>query len=234
MRIEIWSDIACPWCYVGKRNLEAALADFDHADEVELVWRSFELDPSAPYEREGAYAGHLAAKYRSSPEDAQAMIDRMAETGAAAGVELRFDRVRSGNTFDAHRLLHHARHRGAGGAMKERLMRAYLTEGVLMSDVHELRRLAVEVGLDEDEVVAVLSAETYAEDVREEESTAHDLGAGGVPFFVVDRRFALGGAQPPATLLQVLQQAWEAGHPTLTTVPADAPAPGCGEDGCAI
>jgi predicted DsbA family dithiol-disulfide isomerase len=113
MRVEIWSDVVCPWCYVGKRNFEAALEQFEHRDQVEVIWRAFELDPSAPVEREGDYATHLARKYGMSLAQAQNMIQTMTATGAKAGAVLDFDRARPGNTFDAHRLLHLARERGS-------------------------------------------------------------------------------------------------------------------------
>src|SRR5918997_3553566 len=133
MRVEIWSDIACPWCYIGKRRFEAALARFDHRDEVEVVWRSFELDPGAPAEREGDLAGHLARKYGATREQVIARQDGMAAMAAEDGLDLRFDLVRGGHTFDAHRLTHLAAAHDLGDAMIERLFRAHHTEGLLSS-----------------------------------------------------------------------------------------------------
>ncbi|QWC84666.1 DsbA family oxidoreductase [Nocardioidaceae bacterium] len=243
MRIDVWSDIACPWCYVGKRHLESALAQFGEAQpdaEVEVVFRSFELDPQAPAEREGDYVQMLASKYRASHDKAQAMLDQMTMTGFEAGLDLRFDKVRPGSTFDAHRLLHLGRARGLGAEVKERLMRAYLTEGVLMSDLDELRRLGVEAGLDDDEVSAVLSADTYGEDVRTEEETAYELGCSGVPFFVVDRAYAINGAQPAERILEVLQTAHAEARQTVPSAagPADSAhhehGPDCSGGTCAI
>src|SRR3954454_10936494 len=129
MQIGIWSDIACPWCFVGKRRFEAALEQFEHRDEVQVTWRSFELDPDAPAARDGDHTAHLAAKYGTSVAQAQAMHDRMTEMAAAEGLTFRFDLVCSGNTFDAHRLTHLAAAHGRQDAMEERLMRAYLEEG---------------------------------------------------------------------------------------------------------
>ena len=143
MHVEIWSDIACPWCYVGKRRFEAARAAFEHRDEVEVTWRSFELDPGAPRERPGDRAEHLAAKYGSSVEQARAMQENMTQVAAGEGLDFRFDIARDGTTFDAHRLLHLAAASGRQDALKERLMRAYLTEGELMSDAETLTRLAL-------------------------------------------------------------------------------------------
>jgi predicted DsbA family dithiol-disulfide isomerase len=207
VHVEIWSDIACPWCYVGKRRFEAALSSYEHRDEVTVTWRSFELDPQAPPEREHDGATHLAQKYGMSRDEALAMQARMTETAAADGLEFRFDIARGGNTFDAHRIVHLAAAHGEQEAMQERIMRAYLTEGQLISDHATLERLAVEVGLAPDEVRGVLSSDRYAADVRADERTAALLGINAVPFFVVDRALGASGAHPPEQLLELLRQA---------------------------
>jgi predicted DsbA family dithiol-disulfide isomerase len=209
MRVEIWSDVVCPWCYVGKRNFEAALAEFEHRDQVEVIWRAFELDPSAPAEREGDYATHLARKYGMSVPQARTMIETMAATGARAGVVLDFDRARPGNTFDAHRLIHLAGERGVQAAVKERFLRATFTDGEPIGDRDVLLRLAVEAGLSKDEAAAVLESDAYATEVRADESLALDLGISAAPFFVLDRIFGVPGAQPPDVILKALQRAWE-------------------------
>ena len=213
MHVEIWSDIACPWCYVGKRRFEAALAAFAHRDEVRVTWRSFELDPGAPPEREGDRAEHLAAKYGSSVEQAHAMHAQMTDMAAAEGLEFRFDLARAGNTFDAHRLVHLAAAHGRQDAMQERLMKAYLSEGELMSDRPALTRLAIEVGLDADEVHETLATDRFAAEVREDERTAAALGVNAVPCFVIDRRIGAPGAQPPEVLAGFLQRGWESRSP---------------------
>lgn len=229
MNVEIWSDIACPWCYVGKRRFESALAAFEHRDEVSVTWRSFELDPGAPLERAGDLAEHLARKYGSSLEQARMMQEQMTEVAAGEGLEFRFDIARDGNTFDAHRLTHLAAAHGLQDAMEERLMRAYLTEGALMSDEAVLRRLAAEVGLPAGEVDELLAGDGYASDVRDDERTAASLGISAVPFFVVDRRYGAPGAQPPEVLLGLLRRAYAETRPALVTVPdGDS----CGVDGC--
>ncbi|MDP3712488.1 MAG: DsbA family oxidoreductase [Mycobacteriales bacterium] len=204
MRIDIWSDVVCPWCYVGKRRLETALAQFPHP--VEVVWHSFELDPSAPAERTGGYVDHLAAKYGRSLAEAQGMLDAMTETAAVEGLDFRFDLARGGSTFDAHRLLHLAAAKGLQGELKERLLRATFTEGEPIGHPEVLTRLAVSVGLEEAEVSWVLSGEAYADAVRQDEAEARRLGISGVPFFVVDGRYGVSGAQPAEVLLQVLEQ----------------------------
>ncbi len=227
MHVEIWSDIACPWCYVGKRRFEAALAAFEGAEEVRVTWRSFELDPTAPAERPEDGATHLAGKYGTSVEQARAMERRMTETAAGDGLEFRFDRLRLGNTFDAHRIVHLAAAHGLQDAMEERLMRAYLTEGELISDHATLRRLAEEVGLPAADVVETLATERWAEEVRDDERTAAALGITAVPFFVVDRAIGASGAQPPETLLELLRRARP--EPALDVVAEGA---ACGPDGC--
>lgn len=225
MRIDVWSDIACPWCYVGKRRLERAVATFSH--EVEIVYHSFELDPRAPRVRDDkSYVERLATKYMVPLAQAQQMIDRITRTGAEEGLELRFDRARSGNTFDAHRLLHLARERGVQGALKERLMRAYFTEGVAIGVADELVPLAVEVGLAEPEVREVLASDRYAEDVRRDEERAEELQITGVPFYVMGNRVAVPGAQSSDIMLGALERAW------ADTAAREAQGPVCGPDGC--
>lgn len=228
MKVEIWSDIACPWCYVGKRRFEAALAEFEHRDEVEVTWRSFELDPNAPREREGDRVEHLARKYGTTREQAEAMHEQMAGVAAGEGLDFRFDIARSGNMFDAHRLVHLAAAHGLQDAMKERLFRAYLSEGQVMGDPAVLQRLAVEVGLPEDEVRDVLAGDTYGAEVRDDEQLAASLGITAVPFFVVDRAIAASGAQPPELLRELLDRAWEQRSPLPTVMGGES----CGPDGC--
>ncbi|HEV8624578.1 MAG TPA: DsbA family oxidoreductase [Acidimicrobiia bacterium] len=234
MRVEIWSDVVCPWCYVGKRNFEAALAQFEHRDEVDVIWRAFELDPSAPVEREGDYATHLAHKYGMSLAQAQQMIETMTATGAVAGAVLDFERARPGNTFDAHRIIHLAGERGVQDAVKERLLRATFAEGEPIGDRDALLRLAVEAGLAKDEAAAVLDSDAYAAEVRADESLAVDFGISAVPFFVIDRTFGVPGAQPPDVILRALQRAWEKSSRPLELAGEVAGAPGCDGESCAL
>jgi predicted DsbA family dithiol-disulfide isomerase len=227
VHVEIWSDIACPWCYVGKRRFESALASYEHRDEVRVTWRSFELDPHAPSRREQDSATHLAGKYGTTREEALAMHARMAETAAGDGLEFRFDLARGGNTFDAHRVLHLAHAHGRQDAMKERIMRAYLTEGELVSDHEVLTRLALEVGLPEDDVRDTLATDRYAAEVREDERTAQSLGIQAVPFFVVDRAMGASGAHPPEQLVELLRQARAANPPIAVAAGGET----CAADG---
>ena len=227
MDVEIWSDIACPWCYIGKRRFEAALARFEHRDDVRVTWRSFELDPSAPAEREGERAARLAEKYGITVERAREMERRLTETAAGEGLDFRFELARSGATFDAHRLLHLAAEHGMQDAMKERLLRAYFSQGELMSDRETLVRLAVEAGLPEDDVRQMLANDRFAEEVREDERTAGAFGISAVPTFVVDRKLGVSGAHPPEALLELLREGW--GRTPAPVVFAGGEA--CGVDG---
>lgn len=208
LTVDIWSDIVCPWCYIGKRRFEAALEAFEHRDEVTVMWRSFELDPEAARDVRGTAAERLAAKYGMSIARAQGLHEQMTERAAAEGLEYHLERARGGNTFDAHRLIHLAAVYGHQGAAKERLMRAYFSDGESIADPETLVRLVAGLGVDADEARAVLGSDRYAEDVREDEQLATQLGIQGVPFFVLDRRYGVSGAQPPATLVRALERAW--------------------------
>jgi predicted DsbA family dithiol-disulfide isomerase len=218
VKVDIWSDIVCPWCAIGRARFETALADFPQRDEVRVQWRSFELDPHAPREYPEPLAEHLAAKYGVSVEQAHDMHRNMTEVAAADGLELHFDRARSGNTFDAHRLLHHAL--AAGGPdlqdrLKGQLFRSYLTDGDPIGDPDELVRIAERAGLDAGECRAVLDGDKYGDAVRDDEARARGYGITGVPFFVIDDKYGVSGAQPALALRQALDTAWaEANPPT--------------------
>lgn len=228
MEVEIWSDIACPWCYVGKRRFEKALAGFEHRDDVHVTWRSFELDPTAPPEREGELAVRLAEKYGMTVEQAQASQRQLTEVAAGEGLDFRFDRARSGLTFDGHRIIHLAAEHGLQDAMKERLLRAYFTDGELIGDPQALTRLALEVGLPEDEVRSTLDSDRFAGAVREDEQTARRLGISAVPTFVVDRSLGASGAHPPEQLVELLRQGWANRQPVSVVAGGET----CGPDGC--
>lgn len=206
--IEIWSDIACPWCYLGKRRLEEAVAA--SGDDVSVRYRSFQLDPTIPRGRHTPHAEALASKFRTTPERVREMNQRLVDLGAQAGISYDFDRYIEANTRDAHRLLHLAHERGLGPELKERLMRAQFSEGALMDDTGTLLDLAGEVGLDRDEARAVLASDLYDEAVEADLAQAAAFGATGVPFFVFDRAFAVSGAQPVETFALALSRAREA------------------------
>jgi predicted DsbA family dithiol-disulfide isomerase len=207
VRIEVWSDVVCPWCYIGKRRLEAALERFPHRDDVEVVWRSFQLDPSIPEGETHETLPALAAKFGRPVEEVRGTMRHVEEIAAGEGLHYDLARGVSGNTLLAHELLHLAAERGLQGVVKERLLHAHFEEGRSVFDVDSLAALAGEVGLDEDEVRAALADHRYRPAVLDDIRTARELGATGVPFFVVDRRYGAAGAQP-ADLLQVLERAW--------------------------
>jgi predicted DsbA family dithiol-disulfide isomerase len=233
VKVEIWSDVVCPWCYVGKRRFEAALSDFAHRDEVDVVWRSFELDPSAPPIREGDPVQRLAAKYGMSEADALAAQRNLTSVAAGEGLDFHLDRARSGNSFDAHRLLHLAAEEGRQDQMKERLFSAYFVEGQAIGDRDTLVALAGEIGIDPGRAAEVLAGDKYTSEVRSEEAEARAIGISGVPFFVIDRTYGVSGAQPAETLTAALEQAWSESHP-LTMVPSAGEAGACEGDSCAI
>ena len=235
MKVEIWSDVVCPWCYVGKRQFEDALSRFGHADQVTVEWRSFELDPDSPARVELPMSTILQKKYGMTAAQAEAANQRMTALAASVGLEYHLDDVRPGNTFDAHRLVHLAATHGLGDAMKERLFRAYFTEGRSPGDRDTLLALAEEVGLDADEVRAVLDGDGFAVEVRHDEARAGALGATGVPFFVIDEAYGVSGAQPADVLLGALDRAWSDRHPlTVVEGPTDAGGNACADGACAV
>jgi predicted DsbA family dithiol-disulfide isomerase len=236
MNIEIWSDVVCPWCYIGKRRFERAVASFGHPDEVTVTYRSFELDPNAPAERTGSQAEHLASKYGMTIGEAEQASQQMTQRAAGDGLEFRFDLIRGGNTFDAHRLLHLAKDHGLQPQMKERLMRATFTEGLPIADKPTLVRLATDVGLPAAQVQAVLDGDAYADAVRADEQQAARYGITGVPFFVADGKYAVSGAQPPETLLHLLQRAYDDANqltPVAVTTDGNSEA-SCVGDSCEV
>lgn len=228
MELEVWSDIACPWCYIGKRRLERALGEFEHADEITVRWRSFELDPDAPREREGDHATRIARKYGIGLEQVREMQRELLSQAAGEGLDFKLDAQRSGTTFDGHRVVHLATEHGLGDQMKERLLHAYFTEGELMSDHETLVRAAVEVGIPEDEVRQTLASDRFADAVREDERTANRLGISAVPTFVVDRALGASGAHPPQALLSLLREGWANQSPVSVISGGES----CGPDGC--
>jgi predicted DsbA family dithiol-disulfide isomerase len=208
MQVEIWSDVVCPWCYLGKRHFEQALERFPHRDEVEVIYRSFELDPAAPPGVTAPTVEVLASKYGLGPEQAREAQRQMEQRAAQAGLTFRMEDLRSGNTRDAHRLLQLARVRGRQAELVERLHRAYFTDQASIFDHPSLAGFAADAGLDRNEALAVLASGEYGEAVDADEEVARSFGVSGVPFFVIDRRYGISGAQPAETIAQVLERVW--------------------------
>ena len=239
LKVEIWSDVACPWCHIGKRRFEDALSRFPHRDQVVVEWKSFQLDPGSPSSSASepadasGYARRLARKYSTTQAEGEKMLASMTAAAAVEGLDFRFDRAMVANTFDAHQLIHLAARHGIQDEVKERLLRAHFSEGEAVGDRDVLVRLAAEAGLDTDEVRVALAEQRFAAAVRADEAEASALGIRGVPFFVVDRSYGMSGAQPAEQLLEVLQRAWAEKHP-LTFVGSAGDSAACGPDGCAI
>jgi predicted DsbA family dithiol-disulfide isomerase len=208
--IEIWSDVVCPWCYIGKRRIESALQRFEHRDDVTVIWRSFELDPTAERDPQGTAAERLAEKYGMSVEEAAARQQQVATLAAGEGLDYHMELTRGGNSFDAHRVIQLGKELGIQDAVKERVMRGYFTEGARIGDPDTLVALAGDAGVPADEARAVLASDRFADAVREDEELARRMGINGVPFFVLGRRYGISGAQPADVLVQALDQSWEA------------------------
>lgn len=213
MQVEIWSDVVCPWCYLGKRRFERALESFGHTGEITVVYRSFELNPSAPPGVTTPTVEMLAGRYGMSAEQARDAQRQMEQHAAQDGLEFNMADLRSGNTRDAHRLLHLARAHGLQAELTERLHRAYFTEQASVFEHSSLAGLATEVGLDRDAVLRVLSSDEYGDAVDADEATARSLGVSGVPFFAIDRRYGISGAQPADVIAATLERSWAEGAP---------------------
>jgi predicted DsbA family dithiol-disulfide isomerase len=208
MQVEIWSDVVCPWCYLGKRRFERGLEAFSHRDEVEVVYRSFELSPDSPPGETTPTVERLASNYGMTREQAEDAQRQMEERAAAEGLEFRMTDLRSGNTRDAHRLLHLAKERGVQAELAERLHRAYFTEQASIFDHESLTNIAVAAGLDASDARRVLAEQEYDDAVTTDEAMAQAIGATGVPLFVIDRRYGISGAQPPELITETLEKAW--------------------------
>jgi predicted DsbA family dithiol-disulfide isomerase len=233
MKVEIWSDIACPWCYIGKRHFEAALAQFPQRDQVEITWRSYQLDPNAPRQSHQTTSEALAQKFGGVAR-AQEMNERVSKIATEAGLEYHLDKAIYDNTFDAHRLIHFAAHKNLQGEAKERLLKAHFTEGVAVSDTTELVRLATEIGLDADEVRGALESNAYADEVKADFQRGNMFGVQGVPFFAIDEKYGVSGAQPTEVFTQVLGKAWSESHPLINMSGSAQDAGICEGDSCAV
>lgn len=234
MRIDIWSDVVCPWCYIGKRRLEKALADFEHTGQVEVVWHSFQLDPGAPTEPVETVAEHLGSKYGGGAEGGRRMIDRVEAVAAEEGMIWRHHESQRVGTIDAHRLLHAALVDGGPelqGTLKEHLLHDYFAEAANVADHAVLTRIATSAGMPAERVAQVLESDAYADEMWADVEQAQRYGATGVPFYVIDGKYGVSGAQPSEVFTRALTQAWAESHPQISMV---ATGEECGPDGCAI
>ncbi len=240
MNIDIWSDIACPWCFIGKRRFEAALADFPHRDDVEVRWHSYQLDPSLPEHYDGTELDYLATR-KGMPRDRVAeMFAQVTQVAAGEGLAYDFDTIVVANSLRGHQLLHLAAAHGVADEVKERLLSAHFEHGVDIGNLDALAAVGVAAGLDADEIRDVLETGTHLEAVHADIRQAQSIGVTGVPFFVLDAKYAVSGAQPTALFAQALDQAWRESHPlAMVTAPSDgvdsaAASGACGPDGCPV
>lgn len=232
MQVEIWSDVVCPWCYIGKRRFEKALGQLDWKRDVEITWRSFELEPSTPLRHEGDMASRLASKYHISEDQARDTMSNITSLASEEGLDYHLETAKMTNSFDAHRLIKLAGLEGLGTEMKERLLSAYFTEGLDISDHSVLERLGTEVGMNGSEISSMYLSDYMASDVRNDESQAGQLGITGVPFFVFNQKYGISGAQSPDVFLEVLNKM--KGELLLTQTRGAADEPAAGGDACSI
>lgn len=207
MKVEIWSDVMCPYCYIGKRKFEAALKDLAQKDSIEVEWKSFQLNPSMEYQRGVNSYDYLARIKGQSREWSQMVHDNLARMAQNFGLNYRFDKTKIANSFDAHRVIQLSKKYGRGNEMEELLFKAYFTDGELISDHATLTRLAKEAGLPEEEVALTLETNQYADEVHQDMAEARRLGTSGVPFFVFDRKYAIVGAQDSTVFKDALEKA---------------------------
>ncbi|MFF2484285.1 DsbA family oxidoreductase [Paenibacillus sp. NPDC058071] len=232
MKVEVWSDFACPFCYIGKRRLEGALEQFAHRDDIEVEFRSFELDPNAPRDVNYSINEMLANKYGMTVEQAQANNHNLTEQARQLGLDYHMDKSVLTNMFDAHRLTHFAAQTGKREEMAERLFKGYFTDGKHLGDREALADMAAEIGLDRAEALAALNGADFTSEVRADEQEASQLGVRGVPFFVLDRKYAVSGAQPSEVFLQALEKAYAESKP-FTVIGDDSDEAACTDGVCA-
>lgn len=216
MKIEIWSDFACPFCYIGKTRFEQALNDFEHKDQVEVVYKAYQLNPYAPKEMTKPAHVAFAEGHGMSPDDARKRFQMFSENAKTAGLTYRYDIIQMTNTFDAHRLAKYANEQGLEEALTARLMKAYFTDGLNLSDIDTLVKLAVEVGLDEKASKDILTSGQYGDVVKNQIDEGRQIGVQGVPFFVINRKYGVSGAQQTEYFLQALRQIWTEENPLKT------------------
>ena len=211
MKVEVWSDIMCPFCYIGKRNYEAALEQFVDRNNVEIEWHSFQLDPTIPAhnEKKASVYQYLADRKGISYEQSVKMHERIIQTAKAAGLTYHLDKAIVANSYDAHKMIQLAKTKGLGDAAEERLFLAYFTEGADMGDPEQLLKLGKEIGLTESDILGALDSDEYAYMVKQDIQEAQSIGVTGVPFFVFNRKYAVSGAQPPQIFLQTLEQSFK-------------------------
>ena len=233
MKVEIWSDVMCPFCYIGKRRLEEALEQFDHSEDIEVEWKSFQLRPEMETQPEVSINEHLAEAKGWSVQEAAEFNKRMQDMADETGLTFNMDQAVVANSFDAHRFAHFAKDQGKGDAAEEALFKAYFTDGKNTDDHDVLVALGETIGLDTEKTRAVLESEQYANAVKHDISVSRNIGVQGVPFFVFNRKYAVSGAQPTDTFLDVLKKSWQEWNENQQPVALNTETNGaaCGPDG---
>lgn len=209
MEIEIWSDIMCPFCYIGKRKFETALEHFEHKDKVKVIWKSYLLDPGLVSDSTKSIHEHLAYSKGWTVDYAKEMGEYVSNMAKEEGLQYNMDKVKVANTFDAHRLIQMAKQLNKGDEMEELLFKAYFTEGKNLADQHVLKTIALSIGIGEEEMDTLFRGKNFAKEVLEDIKAAENIGVSGVPYFVFDGKFAVSGAQPTETFLNALRKAWK-------------------------
>jgi predicted DsbA family dithiol-disulfide isomerase len=232
MKIEIWSDVACPWCFIGKRRFESALENFEHKDEVEVQWRSYQLDPTLPEHYHGSETEYLSEIKGMPQQQVRQMFEHVTAQAAGEGLAYDFDKIVVANSFMAHRFMHLAKEHGRMDAAKEALLSGHFEHGEDIGDIDYLARTGVVLGLDEAEVRETLASDKYSAEVRADIAEARALGVNGVPFFVLDRKYGISGAQPAEVFGRALQQAWAERAPLTVLSGNTNDGATCGPEGC--
>lgn len=233
LKIQIWSDIMCPFCYIGKRRLENAISQFGHQDEIEIEWKSFQLDPNYIASEDDDLVERLAEKYQKDKDWSVEMLESMTQNAANSGLEFHFEKTITTNSLNAHRLLHLAKKYQRGTTLKELLFKAYLTDGEDVNDIETLKKLGIQTGLDANEIDQVLQSNAYTKEVEEDMLMAQKIGIQGVPFFVFDNKYAISGAQHVETFVKTLEKVWEEGQfESKITILNATSENSCGIDGC--
>jgi len=233
LKIQIWSDVMCPFCYIGKRKIEEAISQFENKDSVVIEWKSFELDPSFVATPNQNIAEHLADKYGRDIDWAKSMLENMTVNAKNNGLDFHFEKSILANSLNAHRLIHLAKKHNLSNELKEQLFKAYLTDGKDVNNWNTLEEIGVKVGLPIDEIIELITTNNYTKEVREDQQEAQALGVTGVPFFVFDNKYAVSGAQTTDVFLKTLEKTWAEGNFSNTIqLQNSKEANSCGIDGC--
>ncbi|MET0759951.1 MAG: DsbA family oxidoreductase [Flavobacterium sp.] len=233
LKIQVWSDIMCPYCYIGKRRIEEALALFEHKETVEIEWKSFQLDATFTASPGDNTIDHLAKKYQKDTTWAKEMVANMTQNAKNSGLDFHFEKAILANSFHAHRLLHLAKKHHLSNELEEQLFKAYLTDGKDVNDLKTLSEIGQKIGLDPKAIEQVLHSDAYAKEVKQDIEEANAIGVQGVPFFVFDNKYAISGAQPVTAFVQTLEKVWQEGKfDSKVTLLNSTPTNSCDINGC--